>query len=132
MNIVTVFNNILKEVKPASRELENIISHKHYDWSEQKIQDAIKIVRQLQEGDLLITKKDEVNEWIDFRKLTIEVIPEPTEKCKVISDKDIDITTNYIEELVDSINKFSPVVKFFYVGYVPKTTKIIYYIGWEI
>jgi len=127
MNIVTVFNNVLKEVKPASRELEGIISHKHYYWSEQKIEDGIKIVRQLREGELLITKKDKDDEWVEFRKLIIEVNSENTEK-----DEDINKTNDYIEELVDSINKFSPIIKFYFAGYVPKTTKIIYYIGWEI
>lgn len=132
MIALMIFNNAFKEVIPASTRLEDIISH--IDWDEQKKQYAIAIVRQLRDGELLIPKNDSVEEWLDFRKLTLDVTPEILKRnvSDFSLDEDIDSATNYIEKLIDDINKISSIIRFSFTGYVPRENKVIYYISWEI
>lgn len=124
MTLMTVFNNALKEVVPALQELENVIVTNN--WSYQKKTIAVTIIRKIRNGNRFEPFKDNTD-FLEF-VVTMEVELEDFEEYSIVNSS----ITREIKEVLDDINKISPIIKFSFKEHNFKENKIIYYINWEI
>lgn len=124
MTLLTLFNNALKEVENATYILENMIAAQK-NWTQQNKGYAVKIVRQIREGYMLAPYQGTSGEFLEFSKL--KLVFNTNGAIGDVFDNDV-----YVRELLDDINRISPMIKFSFEGYTPKRTEITYMIGWEI
>ena len=124
MTLMTVFNNALKEVAPALQELENVIVTNN--WSYQKKTIAVTIIRKIRNGNRFEPFKDNTD-FLEF-VVTMEVELQDLEEYSIVNSS----ITREIKEVLDDINKISPIINFSFKEHNLKENKIIYYINWEI
>lgn len=137
MTLLSIFNSTLKTVNSISKDLESKITicSSIMNWPEQKKHHALAIVRQLNDDNLLVCGKCFGHEFVDFRSLKLTLTAkEWIGRENVIFNscpEYVSSADNYVKELLNDINEFSPTIKFSFAGHEPQIDKIILDICWE-
>lgn len=132
MTLLKIFNEQLKGLQTISEKIEKSILHK--GWSEQKTEQAIEIIRQINRKDLIVTGYTNHN-FILLKELSITLSPAECgiNGATIFHEENISEAHHYIYELLKDINAISAPDIYFSVGghsYEEETT-CTYYITWE-
>lgn len=130
MKVLTTFNRVLEELPSISENLKDFIMKK--GWSEEKSHQAISIIQQLQNGDLIKTGLCLSYSYVALSDLSISLSPS---ECginnTVFESENIHQADKYIKELLTDINRLSKVVKFSLRGHNYENDVCTFYIAWE-
>ena len=129
-DLLKQFNETLKRLPMISEDLQILI--KKQKWSAERTQQALEIIRQLKNGDVIEKGLCLEYSYINFIRAEIILTPKQCEiNEKTFGTGNILKATEYIKNLLDDINHISEDVKFDLGGYYPKGNRCEFYIKWE-
>lgn len=138
MTLLTLFNNALKEIPSISENLKNLIMMQ--GWSKEKAEQAISIIQQIKNGDVIKNDNIKVIEkglcisyrYVRLTRLTITLSPN---ECGIdnatFEPENILQGDKYIEDLLADINRISAEVKFSLGGHDYDNGVCTFAIDWE-
>lgn len=131
MLLLTLFNNALKELPSISENLKDSIMMR--GWSKEKSQQAISIIQQIRECDMIVEKAlCESYSYVRLSQLTITLSPS---ECGIdnatFEPENILQGDKYIEDLLADINRISEDVKFYLSRREYKEDVCTFDISWE-
>ena len=130
MTLLTLFNNALKELPAISENLKNSI--KMQGWSKERSQQAISIIQQIKNGDVIEKGLCSSYSYVGLSRLTITLSPS---ECGIdnatFEPKNILQGDKYIEDLLADINRISADIKFSFGGHDYENDVCTFDISWE-
>lgn len=134
MTILNLFNETLKRVPSISKGIEEFITKYAHtsmnEWPEEKKQQAVRILRQLQQEELLTCEHCLDHEYVALIGLSITLTPK---ECGIDADtfgpENILHADKYVKGLLADINDCSSEIKFSFKGH--NSDKGEFHIGWE-
>ena len=130
MTLLTLFNRALKELPSISENLKNLIMMQ--GWSKEKAEQAISIIQQIKNGDVIEKGLGISYSYVRLTRLTITLSPN---ECGIdnatFEPENILQGDKYIEDLLDDINRISAEVKFFLGGHDYNNGECTFEIDWR-
>lgn len=126
MTLLGLFNKTIKELPEISEGLMRTI--RVTDWTEERKEQAILIVRQIKERKNVI---DRGYNYINLIHLTIVLLPKDCGLNAPFSPETISEADSYLENLVADINYISSDIKFRFAGHDYNSKSCTFDIVWE-
>lgn len=130
MTLLTLFNNALQELPTISENLQDGIMRK--GWSKEKSQQAISIVQQIKNGNIIESGVCQSYSFVGLSRLKIILSPS---ECGIdnarFEPENISQGDKYIKDLLADINCLSVDVKFSFGGHFYENDVCEFDIIWE-
>lgn len=132
MTILDVFNETIKEVPSISKGLEEFITKckSANEWPDEKKKQAVRILQQLQQKELLTCGNCLDHEYVALTELSIILTPR---ECGINDEtfgpENILYADKYVKGLLADINECSSKINFSFKGHNPDKGE--FYIKWK-